>query len=100
MVVPAGGVAPVRSAAPCGPPGERGATPLPAERELTAAGLRSIEVALLLLEGVSLREITTLRETSERTVRQQSPAVYRKAGLAGRAELSSFFLEDLLSPPT
>ena len=58
------------------------------------------EVALLLLKGLSLREIATLRETSERTVRQQSLAVYRKAGLAGRAELSAYFLEDLLSPPT
>jgi DNA-binding CsgD family transcriptional regulator len=42
------------------------------------------EVALLLLKGLSLREIAGLRETSERTVRQQSLAVYRKAGLAGR----------------
>ena len=56
------------------------------------------EVALLLLKGLSLREIAGLRETSERTVRQQSLAVYRKAGLAGRAELSAFFLEDLLAP--
>jgi DNA-binding CsgD family transcriptional regulator len=57
------------------------------------------EVALLLLKGLSLREIAGLRETSERTVRQQSLAVYRKAGLAGRAELSAYFLEDLLAPP-
>lgn len=57
------------------------------------------EVALLLLKGLSLREVASLRETSERTVRQQSLAVYRKAGLAGRAELSAFFLEDLLAPP-
>ena len=57
------------------------------------------EVALLLLKGLSLREIASLRETSERTVRQQSLAVYRKAGLAGRAELSAYFLEDLLAPP-
>lgn len=56
------------------------------------------QVALLLLKGLSLREIAGLRETSERTVRQQSLAVYRKAGLAGRAELSAFFLEDLLAP--
>ena len=41
-----------------------------------------------------------MRETSERTVRQQSLAVYRKAGLTGRAELSAFFLEDLLAPST
>lgn len=57
------------------------------------------EIALLLLKGLSLREIASLRETSERTVRQQSLAVYRKAGLAGRAELAAFFLEDLLAPP-
>ena len=58
------------------------------------------EVALLLLKGLSLRDVAGLRETSERTVRQQALAVYRKAGLAGRAELSAFFLEDLLAPPT
>ena len=38
------------------------------------------------------------RQTSERTVRQQALAVYRKAGLAGRAELAAFFLEDILLP--
>jgi hypothetical protein len=31
-------------------------------------------------------------------VRQQTLAVYRKTGLAGRAELSAFFLEDLFLP--
>lgn len=56
------------------------------------------EVALLLIKGLSLREIASLRETSERTVRQQSLGVYRKAELTGRAELSAFFLEDLLAP--
>jgi DNA-binding CsgD family transcriptional regulator len=56
------------------------------------------EVALLLLKGLALKEIAAARETSERTVRQQALAVYRKAGLAGRAELSAFFLEDLLAP--
>jgi len=40
------------------------------------------------------------RHAPERTARQQSLAVYRKAGLSGRAELSALFLEDLLSPPT
>lgn len=57
------------------------------------------EVGLLLLKGVPLRQIAELRGTSERTVRQQSLAVYRKAQVAGRAELSAFFLEDLLLPP-
>jgi DNA-binding CsgD family transcriptional regulator len=56
------------------------------------------EVALLLLKGLSLKEAAEARQTSERTVRQQALAVYRKAGLAGRAELAAFFLEDLLLP--
>ena len=56
------------------------------------------EVALLLLKGLSLKEISTVRSTSERTVRTQARALYGKAGLEGRAALSAFFLEDLLVP--
>lgn len=56
------------------------------------------EVALLLLKGLSTREIGDLRNTREATVRQQAQGIYRKAGLLGRAELSAFFLEDLLNP--
>jgi DNA-binding CsgD family transcriptional regulator len=56
------------------------------------------EVALLLLKGLSLREIATVRAVSERTVREQARAIYTKAGLSGRAALSAFFLEDLLAP--
>jgi len=56
------------------------------------------EVALLLLKGLSLKEVAGIRGTSERTVRQQAASVYKKGGLAGRAELSAFFLEDLLLP--
>jgi DNA-binding CsgD family transcriptional regulator len=56
------------------------------------------EVALLLLKGLAHKEIAEVRDTSERTVRQQSLAIYRKAGLSGRAELAAFFLEDLLLP--
>jgi DNA-binding CsgD family transcriptional regulator len=54
------------------------------------------EIGLLLMKGFSHAEIAALRGTSERTVREQSRAIYRKSGLAGRAELSAFFLEDLL----
>lgn len=56
------------------------------------------EVALLLLKGLSHKQVAEVRSTSERTVRQQSLAIYRKSGLAGRAELAAFFLEDLLLP--
>lgn len=56
------------------------------------------EVALLLLKGLSLKEVATVRATNERTVRTQARALYAKAGLSGRAALSAFFLEDLLAP--
>ena len=56
------------------------------------------EVAFLLLKGLSLKEIAAARRTTEKTARVQSSAVYMKSGLAGRSELSAFFLEDLLPP--
>lgn len=56
------------------------------------------EVALLLLKGLSLKEIAQVRSTSERTIRAQARALYGKAGVTGRASLSAFFLEDLLAP--
>ncbi|MGE0623827.1 MAG: hypothetical protein AB7I04_08585 [Pseudomonadales bacterium] len=58
------------------------------------------EVGLLLLKGLSHKEIAELRQTSERTVREQARSLYRKAGLGGRASLSAFFLEDLLLTPS
>lgn len=57
------------------------------------------EVAFLLLKGLSLKEIADVRQTTEKTARVQSMAVYAKAGISGRSELSAFFLEDLLLPP-
>jgi DNA-binding CsgD family transcriptional regulator len=54
------------------------------------------EVAFLLLKGLSLKDIAMVRGTTEKTARVHSMAIYSKAGLAGRSELSAFFLEDLL----
>jgi len=56
------------------------------------------EVGLLLLKGLSIKEISTIRQTSEKTIRHQAAAVYKKAGVQGRSELAAFFLEDLLLP--
>lgn len=56
------------------------------------------QVAMLLLKGLGHKQAAALLERSERTVRQHAVSVYRKSGLAGRAELSAFFLEDLLLP--
>ncbi|MFT7519952.1 MAG: DNA-binding NarL/FixJ family response regulator, partial [Kiritimatiellia bacterium] len=56
------------------------------------------EVALLLLKGLSFKEIGAVRDTSERTGREQARAVYKKSGVSGRSELSAWFIEDLLPP--
>lgn len=56
------------------------------------------EVALLLLKGYGHKQIAGATQRSERTVRQHAVMVYQKSGLAGRAELAAFFLEDLLLP--
>jgi DNA-binding CsgD family transcriptional regulator len=56
------------------------------------------EVALLLLKGYSHKHVASATSRSERTARQHATAVYQKAGLASRAELAAYFLEDLLLP--
>jgi len=56
------------------------------------------EVAFLLLKGLSLKDVAIVRNTTEKTARVQSMAIYAKAGLSSRSELSAFFLEDLLVP--
>lgn len=56
------------------------------------------EIALRLLKGHSHKQIAYETGRSERTVRQHAVAVYQKSGLAGRAELAAYFLDDLLLP--
>ncbi|MEO5814058.1 MAG: LuxR C-terminal-related transcriptional regulator [Gemmatimonadaceae bacterium] len=56
------------------------------------------EIALLLLKGRRHKEIAFDTERSERTVRQHAVSIYHKSRLAGRAELSAFFLEDMMLP--
>ncbi len=55
------------------------------------------DIAGLMLKGAALKEIARARSTSEATIRQQAQGIYRKSGLANRAELSAYFLEDLFS---
>lgn len=54
------------------------------------------EVSLLLLKGLSFKEIAAVRNTLEKTVRQQASSIYRKAGVSGRHEFSAWFIEDIL----
>jgi DNA-binding NarL/FixJ family response regulator len=56
------------------------------------------DVAILLIKGASMKEIADDRASKETTVRQQAAAIYKKASVEGRQELTAFFLEDLFSP--
>lgn len=54
------------------------------------------EVAMLLLKGLSFKEISVVRSTKEKTVRQQASTIYSKANIDGRHELAAWFLEDFI----
>jgi DNA-binding CsgD family transcriptional regulator len=54
------------------------------------------DVALFALKGFSIAEIAALRDTSEGTVKAQTNAIYRKAGVSGRPQFLSLFVEDLM----
>jgi DNA-binding CsgD family transcriptional regulator len=54
------------------------------------------EVAMLLLKGLSFREIAGIRNTLEKTVRQQASSIYRKSGVNGRHAFAAWFIEDYL----
>ena len=54
------------------------------------------KVAMLLLKGLSFKEIASVRDTMEKTVRQQASAIYKKANVSGRHTFSAWFIEDLL----
>jgi DNA-binding CsgD family transcriptional regulator len=54
------------------------------------------DVAWFTIKGLTIAEIARMRETSEGTVKAQSNAIYRKAGVSGRTQLLSLFIEDLM----
>lgn len=54
------------------------------------------DVAMFSVKGLSMSEIAALRDTSEGTVKAQSNAIYRKAGVKSRAELLSLFIDRLM----
>lgn len=55
------------------------------------------DVALFSIKGMSTSEIAALRNTSEGTVKAQTNAIYRKAGVSGRPQLLSLFIDDLMN---
>ena len=54
------------------------------------------DVALFAIKGLSTAEIAGLRGTSEGTVKAQTAAIYRKAGVTGRPQLLSLFVDELM----
>ncbi|MGR3492759.1 MAG: helix-turn-helix transcriptional regulator, partial [Shimia sp.] len=56
------------------------------------------DVALFAIKGLTLQEIATVRDTSTGTVKAQTAAIYRKAGVSGRPQLIAHFVEDLMEP--
>lgn len=57
------------------------------------------DVALFAIKGYAPTEIAALRNTSEGTVKAQSTAIYRKAGVNSRAQLMSLFIDALMEGP-
>jgi DNA-binding CsgD family transcriptional regulator len=54
------------------------------------------DVALFALKGLSVQEMAAMRQTSEGTIKAQTAAIYRKAGVTGRPQLLSLFIEDMM----
>ena len=57
------------------------------------------DVALFAIKGMSTQEMATLRGVSEGTIKAQTNAIYRKAGVTGRNQLLSLFIDDLVDLP-
>ncbi|MBI2520724.1 MAG: helix-turn-helix transcriptional regulator [Bdellovibrio sp.] len=55
------------------------------------------DIALLIIKGLSLKEISDIRDCSDRTIRNHANTIYKKAGVKSRSELSAYFFEDLLT---
>ncbi|MEX0971262.1 MAG: helix-turn-helix transcriptional regulator [Paracoccaceae bacterium] len=55
------------------------------------------DVAIFAIKGMSNAEIAALRNKSEATIKAQLNAVFRKAGVNGRAQLISYFIEVLMN---
>ena len=71
------------------------------DERFTAWGLTPAErdVALFAIKGMSTAEISSLRGTSEGTIKAQTNAIYRKAGVNGRPQLLGLLLDDLTGTP-
>ncbi|WNJ99206.1 LuxR C-terminal-related transcriptional regulator [Thalassospiraceae bacterium LMO-JJ14] len=56
-----------------------------------------LEIATMLIKGLTIQEIASIRMTKAGTIKSQCNAVYRKANVSSRSELAAYFLEDLMN---
>ena len=54
------------------------------------------DVALFAIKGFSTHDMAGFRGVSEGTIKAQTNAIYRKAGVAGRPQLLSLFIDELI----
>ncbi len=54
------------------------------------------DVALLTVKGLSVAEISRIRETSEGTIKSQNNSIYKKAKVKSRTQLLGVLIEELL----
>jgi len=54
------------------------------------------DVALFLIKGLSIADVAAMRVTRDGTIKAQSAAIYRKAGVSSRSELISVMVEELI----
>ena len=57
------------------------------------------DVATFTIKGYSIAEIAGLRGSAEGTIKTHLNAIYRKADVSGRAQLTSLLVEDLMRAP-
>ncbi|WP_318246340.1 helix-turn-helix transcriptional regulator [Salipiger thiooxidans] len=55
------------------------------------------DVAMMTIKGFSISEIAALCKSSEGTVKAQTNAIFRKAGVPGRSQPISVFIDEWLT---
>ena len=55
------------------------------------------DIAMFIIKGMSISEIAGLRNSAEGTIKAHSSRIYAKAGVTGRHQLISLFIEELLA---
>ena len=55
------------------------------------------EIGILLIKGMSIAEIADLRDRRQATIQVKNSAIHQESGMYNRAQLVSYFVEELTS---